>query len=80
LRDWTLTRVADSILWPAGLCDFDAEGIEEVQLGAAGDLDAGRFGHVADPQGEFGEMVEDHPSGRAPSDDRDTGRSRSAWG
>lgn len=34
-----------------------------MELDAACDLDGGRVGDVADPQGEFAEVVEDHAAG-----------------
>ncbi|WP_223065027.1 hypothetical protein [Streptomyces sp. IB201691-2A2] len=43
------------------------EEIEDVELDATGDLDGGRIGDVADPQGEFAEMVENHAAGGADS-------------
>ncbi|MEU9048099.1 MULTISPECIES: hypothetical protein [unclassified Kitasatospora] len=52
-------------LWPAGLSDVDVEEIEGVELDAAVDLDGWRVGDVADSQGEFAEVVEDHPAGGA---------------
>lgn len=36
-----------------------------MELDAAGDLDGGRIGGVADSQGEFAEVVEDHAAGGA---------------
>ncbi|MFF9511438.1 hypothetical protein ACF1BU_34770 [Streptomyces sp. NPDC014724] len=52
-------------LWPAGLSDVGVEEIEEVELDAAVDLDGWRVDDVADSQGEFAEVVEDHPAGGA---------------
>jgi hypothetical protein len=42
------------------LSDVGVEEVEEVELDAAGDLDGGRVGDVAYPQGEFAEVSEDH--------------------
>jgi hypothetical protein len=47
------------------LGDFDVEEVQEVELDAAGDLDDGRVCRVADAEGEFAEVVEDHAAGGA---------------
>ncbi|MDB1090206.1 hypothetical protein PJ985_21875 [Streptomyces sp. ACA25] len=49
----------------SGLSDVGVEEFEEVELDATGDLDGGRVGDVADSQGEFAEVVEDHAAGGA---------------
>ncbi|MDX2759260.1 hypothetical protein [Streptomyces europaeiscabiei] len=47
------------------MSDVGVGEIEEEELDAAGDLSGRRVGDVADPQGEFAEVVEDDAAGRA---------------